>query len=377
MAPLTVYTFDDLAPFDALSTLVWIVDLERGARAWVNLACLPLWNATSREELLARPLDPPTETSRVRLEALRRRFERGQRSIDRWTLYPDGAPPFAAECRSSGIHIAERRGEPGRLAMLIEGRLLGPDEQDPLERRSAEALRYLGELVSYYAGTGEAVMRNPAAVRVLGDPGPEDRFADDFVDPAQAAEARARLAAREPFRGDTCVRTASGERWFDTEARPVLDPVTGKPGVLVTQRDIGERRAHLEALERSHRRLAEQAEALRTLAAPVMRVGDGVLALPLIGALDGERIEVALAALLARTGSERVERVVLDLTGAAAVDDAAAAGLLRIVRVLRLQGVAPQLSGIRPELARTIVDAGLDLGGVPCFQSLEHALRRG
>jgi rsbT co-antagonist protein RsbR len=370
MAPHKVYTFADLEPFDALSTLVWVVDLERGARWWVNLACLPLWNTASRDELLARSIDPPSETSRIRLEALRRRFEAGQRSI-----YPDGAPPFAAECRSSGIHIAERRDGPARLAMLIEGRLLGPEEQDPLERRSVEALRYLGELVSFYSETGEAVMRNPAAVRVLGDVGPDHRFAGDFVDPAQAADARARLAAREPFRGDTCIRTLAGERWFDTEARPVLDPVTGKPGVLVTQRDIAERRAHVAALEHNHRRLAEQAEALRTLSAPVIRVGDGVLALPLIGALDGERLDAALAALLAQTGREKLVRVVLDLTGAAAVDDAVASGLLRTIRVLRLQGVAVAISGIRPELAQTIVAAGLDLAGVPCFQSLEHALR--
>jgi anti-anti-sigma regulatory factor len=377
MAPHKVYTFAELEHFDVLSTLVWVVDLERGARWWVNLACLPLWNTTSREELLARTIEPPSETSRIRLEALRRRFEQGQRSIDRWTIYPDGAAPFAAECRSSGIYIAERRGGPGRLAMLIEGRLLGPEEQDPLERRSVEALRYLGELVSFYSETGEAVMRNPAAVRLLGDVRPDDRFAGDFVDPAQAADARARLAAREPFRGDTCIRTLAGERWFDTEARPVLDPVTGKPGVLVTQRDIAERRAHLAALEHSHRLLAEQAEALRTLSAPVIRVGDGVLALPLIGALDGERLDAALTTLLARTGGERVVRVVLDLTGAAALDDAVAAGLLRTIRVLRLQGLAVAVSGIRPELAQAIVAAGLDLGGVPCFQSLEHALRRG
>lgn len=376
MASYPIYTFEDLAPFDALATLVWVVDFERGARCWVNHACLPLWNVTSREELLARPTAPPSETSRTRLDALRRRFDQGLRSIDRWTLYPDGGVPVDIECRSSGIHITARHGEPGKLAMLVEGRLLGPEERDPLERRSIEALRYLGELVSFHDLTGAALMRNPAAVRALGDPGPGDRFAAGFVDPAQAAAARACVAAGELFRADTCVRTTLGERWFETEVRPVLDPVTGTPGMLVTQRDIAERRAHLEALEHGRQRLAAQAEALRVLAAPVIRVGPGVLALPLIGALDRERVAALLATLLARLASERVTRVVLDLTGAAALDEAAAAGLLRVVRVLQLQGVAPALSGIGPELARTIVAAGLDLARIPCFQSLEHALQR-
>ena len=364
----TVYTPDDLAIFDILATPVWVVDFTRGARCWVNHACLPLWNASSREELLARPTAPPSETSRTRLDALRRRYESGQRSIDRWTLYPDGAAPFVADCKSSGIVFAARRGEPGELAMLIEARLLGPDELDPLERRSVEALRYLGELVSFHDLEGAAVMRNPAAVRALGDPGPGDLLAAAFVEPTQVAAMRACLAAGQPYRADTCIRTTTGEAWFETEARPVLDPVTGKPGVLVTQRDIRERRAHLE-------QLSAQAEALRVLAAPVLRVGAGVLALPLIGPLDRERLAVALAALLRHITSERTTRVILDLTGAAAFDEAVASGLLHIVRVLGLQGVTTALSGVRPALARTIVTAGHDLSGVQCFASLADALR--
>jgi rsbT co-antagonist protein RsbR len=108
----------------------------------------------------------------------------------------------------------------------------------------------------------------------------------------------------------------------------------------------------------------------------VIRVGAGVLALPLIGALDRDRVQVALAALLEHTGAGKVDRVVLDLTGAAAVDARAAAELLGMIRVLQLQGVAPVLSGIRPALARAIVAAGLDIGGVPCFSSIEEALRQ-
>ncbi|MFY0532753.1 STAS domain-containing protein [Nannocystis pusilla] len=99
-----------------------------------------------------------------------------------------------------------------------------------------------------------------------------------------------------------------------------------------------------------------------------------MLALPLIGALDRQRVDVALAALLEHTGHGRVDRVVLDLTGAAVDDAEVAAGVLRIVRVLRLQGVSAALSGVRPPLARAIVDAGVDLSEVRCHQSIEHAL---
>jgi len=367
---------EDLLPLDRLRTPTWIVDLERGDKWWCNLATLPLWNAASRDDWVGRNASTThSEATLTRLHNMRHRFERGEVSSERWTFYPTGVDPVVADCQVSGIVIADAPGEPGRIAMLVEARALGADQVDPAERRSYEALRYLGELVSCYSEDGEALLRNPAALRAFGDAAAGDRLLASLVDPAQARALRACLASGEVYRADLLVRTADGDRWFDTEARASIDPVTGRLAVLVTQRDISERRAHLEELERRGQLLSAQAEALRHLAAPVMRIGPGVLALPLIGALDRPRVDVALAALLARTAQEPVKRVVLDLTGAAAVDHEAAAGLLRIVRVLRLRGVSPALSGIHPQLAQEIVRAGLDLGGLECFQSMADALR--
>jgi anti-anti-sigma regulatory factor/PAS domain-containing protein len=378
MDPSTPCTTDDLSVLDLVRTPMWIVDLPHAGRWWCNRAGLALWNSPALEEWMGRfARHPPSEATLTRMANLLRRFERGEVTTERWTFYPDGAAPVIAECRASGLLIADRRGEPGRLAMLVEARQLGTDEIHPTERRGYEALRHIGELVSLYAAGGEALLRNPAALRALGHvvaDDASDQLLAGFADPAQVAELRAAVADGRVYRADARVRTTDGERWYDTEARPVLDPVTGAPGVLVTQRDIAERRAHVEELERSRALLAVQAEELRNLAAPVIRVGPGVLALPLIGRLDPGRIQVALTALLERTTSERVAHVVLDLTGAADIDAAAADGLLRVLRVLKLQGVTPALSGIQPRLAHTILAAGLDLGAVACYQTLEHAL---
>ncbi len=368
---------DDLGQLDRLRTPVWIVDLECGDKWWCNRAALVMWNAESRAAWVARnATNTISEATRTRLHNMRRRFERGEVSTERWTFYPDGVDPVVAECQVSGIFVADGPDEPGRTAMLVEARPLGSGEVDPLERRGYEALRYLGELVSYYDETGTPLLRNPAALRTLGDLAEGDLLLASFVDPAQCGELRECLASGAVYRADARVRVVDGgERWFDTEARTSLDPITGKHGVLVTQRDTTERRAHLEELERRGRLLSEQAEMLRHLAAPVMRVGPGVLALPLIGALDRDRLEVALAAVLARTGEARARRIVLDLTGAEAVDLDATTGLLRIVRVLQLQGVTAALSGIQPALAQALVAAGLDLGRVRCFQTMAEALR--
>lgn len=373
----TIYTPATLAAFDRLQAPVWIVDLDRGAQWWANLACLPIFHAASREALIARSgRTTPSEASRTRLELLRRGFARGERSLDRWTLYPEGGQPFVAECRSSGIWIADRDGEPARLAMFIEARVLAAHEQDPHERRGVEALRYLGELVSLYTPDGEALMRNPAAIRALGDPGPGDRLAASLVDPQQATTLRDALAREPCVRADLLLRTSTGERWYDSELRRSLDPVTGLAALLVTQRDISERRNNHAELEAQRARLADQADLLRRLAAPVLRVAADTLVLPLIGTLDRERIDVALAALLARTATGGIHRVVLDLTGVADFTDIAAVGVLRILRVLRLQGVTTSLSGIGPALAQTIVRAGSELGGVHCHASLAEALTR-
>jgi rsbT co-antagonist protein RsbR len=376
----TLCTPDNLSLLDRVRTPMWILELPQPRRWWCNRAALALWNAATSAEWIRRGAQGPVSAATMtRMENLHRRLERGEVATERWTFYPDGAAPVVAECLISGLQIADGRDQPGRPAMLVEARPLAADEVHPAERRSYEALRHIGELVSYYATTGEALLRNPAAIRVLGDPAPADRPYDqlraDFVDPAQLAELRACVAAGEVYRGDALARTLTGERWYDTEARTLLDPVSGKPVLLVTQRDITERRAHLEELERSRELLAAQAEELRNLAAPVIRVGAGVLTLPLIGRLDRDRLDVAVSALLARTAAERITRVVLDLTGAAEMDREAADGLLRIVRVLRLQGVSPALSGIHPRLVHALLAQDLGLDGVPCFHTLEHALR--
>ncbi len=153
-----------------------------------------------------------------------------------------------------------------------------------------------------------------------------------------------------------------------------LDPVTGQPAILVTQRDVTERRAETLELERSRELLAGQAQALRLLAAPVIQIGPNVLAMPSIGRLDHARIGVALASLVGATGVGPTSHVILDLTGADVADAAGTGGLVRVVRVLRLRGVRVALSGIRPALAQAIADAGLELDGMSCFATVADAL---
>ena len=129
VADETIYTREGLQPFDRLVQMVWVLDIHRGAQWWwFNLATLPRFGEPTREALLARfARGAPSETSRTRLEALLREVSRGERLLDRWTMYPDGREPFVAECYCSLIRVAEGVGEPARDALFIEARVLGAD----------------------------------------------------------------------------------------------------------------------------------------------------------------------------------------------------------------------------------------------------------
>lgn len=377
LADGTPRTEDDLALFDHLSLPLWVFDFAAGVKWWANRSGLVLWNYPSSAEMRARnPAPQMSEATRIRLEALRRRLARGEVVRERWTFYPTGAATFVAEVALSGIVIADERGAAPRLAMLVEARPLRPDEVDPADRRGVEVLRYLGEMVSFYTRAGALLMRNPAAVAALGDGAPGDAFAAVFADPAEAVRARARLA-EGVFRGEVEVQTRAGVVWHDLEARQSLDPVTGEMCVLVHQRDVSDRVADRRVLEDSRRRLAAQAEELRRLAASPLRIGPGIVAVPLSGRIDAPRLAAAQAAIERESGRGRVATVVFDVTGVEALDAEAAAAIRRTSAALGLQGIAARVAGVRAELARALALAGVDLGGLSFHASLADALALG
>ncbi len=369
----TVYTAATLQALDALQAPLWVFDLERAKRWWINLAGVRLWGAPDRAYLLREPM-VQSEATRTRLEMYQRRFERDETITERWTIYPDGQPPRLIESTCSPILIDYGRGEPPRQAMLVEARPIPAWEADPLERRSVEALRHVGDPVTLYSPAGAVLLRNPAALRAFGDGVEgEDALAATFAAPADVVTARAALGG-EVQRFDALLRTLAGERVHTLEVRGTVDPMTGEPAVLVCSRDIGERIAHAQAIEHSRQLLAAQAEELARLAAPVLRVWPGIVVLPLIGRVDRARMAVALEALTPVIFGEQVRAVIFDLTGAAFVDVETAESLRRALRVLGLRGCEVMVAGVLPELARLLVASDVQLG-VPVRQTIADALR--
>ena len=129
---------------------------------------------------------------------------------------------------------------------------------------------------------------------------------------------------------------------------------------------------HQQAREEIIRR---QGEEMLELSTPVIQLWDGILALPIIGTLDSARTQVVMEALLQQIVASRSPIAILDITGVPTVDTLTAQHLLKTVAATRLMGAECIISGIRPQIAQTIVHLGVDLNGVVTKASLADAFR--
>lgn len=120
--------------------------------------------------------------------------------------------------------------------------------------------------------------------------------------------------------------------------------------------------------------IAEQAESLLELSTPVVKLWDGVVALPLVGTLDSARTQIVMEALLQALVDTGSEHAIIDITGVAAVDTQVAQHLLKTVQAARLLGAECIISGIRPQIAQTVVALGIEFGDIQTKANLADAM---
>lgn len=126
-------------------------------------------------------------------------------------------------------------------------------------------------------------------------------------------------------------------------------------------------RAAAAVIESQRARLAE-------LSTPLIPLGGDIMIMPLIGAMDPERTAQVLDTLLAGIAGAGAHVAILDITGVVTVDEQVASGLLQAARAVRLLGAQMVLSGIRPDVARTLVAIGADLSGIVTYGNLQAAI---
>ena len=121
--------------------------------------------------------------------------------------------------------------------------------------------------------------------------------------------------------------------------------------------------------------IVNQNEQLLELSTPVVKLWDGIVAVPLVGTLDSARTQVVMESLLQTLVSTGSAHAIIDITGVPAVDTQVAQHLLKTVVAARLMGAECVISGIRPQIAQTIVDLGIEFGDIATKSSLADALR--
>jgi rsbT co-antagonist protein RsbR len=131
-----------------------------------------------------------------------------------------------------------------------------------------------------------------------------------------------------------------------------------------------------EVFQKSREELIiRQQQDMMELSTPVVKLWDGILALPLIGTLDSSRTQVIMEALLERIVASNSEIAIIDITGVPTVDTLVAQHLIKTVTAARLMGAECIISGIRPQIAATIVHLGVDLSGITTKASLADAFQ--
>jgi rsbT co-antagonist protein RsbR len=126
--------------------------------------------------------------------------------------------------------------------------------------------------------------------------------------------------------------------------------------------------------------IADQSLAVLELSTPVVRLWDGVIAVPLVGMLDSARTQLVMEKLLDTLVTTGASQAVIDITGVPTVDTEVAQHLLKTVNAARLLGAECVVCGIRPQVAQTIVSLGIEFGDITTkatlADALAHALRR-
>jgi rsbT co-antagonist protein RsbR len=169
---------------------------------------------------------------------------------------------------------------------------------------------------------------------------------------------------------------ASGKRsWLRTSKVPLHGPQGEVIGILGMYEDITERKqAEEERLRLKNEQIEAQAATLRELSTPLIPLADGVVVLPLVGAIDAVRAQQIMATLLDGITTLRARVAIIDITGIRIINQNTANSLIHAAHAARLLGTRVVLTGISAEIAQTLVQLQADLGSIITRSTLQSGI---
>ncbi|AGP35569.1 STAS domain-containing protein [Sorangium cellulosum] len=173
-------------------------------------------------------------------------------------------------------------------------------------------------------------------------------------------------------KGSHLVTKAHGLTW-ETWYVPVRHG--GEPGAVSITMDATAARQREQELRNKLELIEKQQRVIRDLATPIIEVWDKVLTLPMVGVVDSLRIAEVMDNLLTAIVNKDARYAILDLTGVDAVDTRTAGYIIEMIKAIRLLGAEGIVTGIRSNVAQTMIALGLDLSGVTTVGNLRAGLK--
>jgi rsbT co-antagonist protein RsbR len=167
-----------------------------------------------------------------------------------------------------------------------------------------------------------------------------------------------------------------GMRWMMTTYTALRNEAGEATHILMAWEDITERKLEEQAIqEHQWQIIARQAEQLDELSTPLLSISDEAMIMPLVGAIDSRRVQHIMDNLLNGISERQAQIVILDITGVPIVDSQVADSLIRASQAVRLLGAQVVLTGIRPEVAQTLVGLGIDLSSLIIKGTLQDGIK--
>lgn len=187
---------------------------------------------------------------------------------------------------------------------------------------------------------------------------------------------RAALASRQPdVIPEYVFSRPDGEFTVSITRVPILGPDGEPTHLLILCNDLSEqKRAADERATLQAQVIEAQQHALRELSTPLLPIASKVVLMPIIGAIDSRRAQQVLEALLQGVAEHNAEVAIVDITGVQVVDTQVANAFIQAARAVQLLGAQVILTGIRPEVAQTLVQLGVDLQGMSTRGSLQSGI---
>lgn len=360
-----------LAGYEISPLAVWLAELDPVRFLWANRKGIELWQARDLEDLRQRDVSDISQATRIHMRSLTEALLRDPCREEKleWTLHPRGVPLRVS------IYLSSLLLENGQPALLHQA-VPKAAPTDPTLLRCTEAVRHISAPIALLAADGTVLSRNPAAIRAFGLDTPLSGW---FQEQDVAGAVLEVGPDKELYRAAVSSRASGELRFYNLEARKAFDPAQGGAAILLylldetarlgAERDAEEKGHLADRLGRALEMVREQKQRILQLSAPLLPTSDGALTVPLIGPLDEERMKVLAERLLAAVAAQHTSHVVLDLTGASIESETDLGALASLVQALKLLGSRVIMTGIRPDIARSLVNSANPRAGWSPFSS--------